>query len=154
MTAKIEVIGLAGFSANLQRAIGGDLQRAMVANVQEARPLIVGEIAGAAFTKMQRRAAGSVASANITQGIEIAGGTGQSLGAILFDGAEYGGRKSKRVTYATRSRKGRAYVVRRRTTMQFLPWLGREGYFYWPTIREWIPRLVERQDAIVRKALG
>jgi len=154
MTASVEWTGLAAFAQNLKRVAGGELQAAMTANIQEARPQIVADIRGSTFTKIQRRAAATVISAPIPQGIEIAGGAGQSLGAVLFDGAEYGGRKSKRVTYATRSRQGRAYVVRRRTTMQFLPHLGREGYFYWPTIREWIPRLAERQDAIVKKALG
>jgi hypothetical protein len=25
--------------------------------------------------------------------------------------------------------------------MQFLPHLGREGYFLWPTVREWLPKI-------------
>jgi hypothetical protein len=51
-------------------------------------------------------------------------------------GAEYGGRKRGKRPYATRSRDGNAYIVRRRTTMQFLPNLGQRGYWYWPTARK------------------
>ena len=55
--------------------------------------------------------------------------------------------------YATRSPLGRAYVVRRRTTMQFLPHLGREGYFLWPTVREWLPKINKAIGEAVREVL-
>ena len=38
--------------------------------------------------------------------------------------------------------------------MQFLPHLGREGYFFFPTIREWMPKLLEQSDKIVAESLG
>jgi hypothetical protein len=154
MTASIDVIGLEHLSARVRRAASDELQKAMVKNIQDAGPRIVAEMHGAAFTKIQRRAAGSVALAKKSDGIELEGGRGSSFGAVLFDGGEYGGRKSRKVVYATRSRLGKAYVVRRRTTMQFLPHLGHEGYFFWPTIRQWIPRLVKQQEAAVEKVLS
>lgn len=154
MTASVDVIGLAGFSRSLQRAVAGDLQKAMVRNLHDSGPKVVADMRDEASTKMERHAAGSVTLARTRDGIDLAGGRGATLGAVLFDGAEYGGRKATRVPYATRSPLGRAYVVRRRTTMQFKPHLGREGYFYWPTIREWLPRITKQQDAALRKALG
>lgn len=154
MTASIDVTGLAQFSDSLRRAVGGDLQRALVRNIQDAGPRTVADMHAAAFTRIQRRAVGSVDVTRSRDGIDIAGGRGGDLAAVLFDGGEYGGRKNRREVYVTRSRLGRPYIVRRRTTMQFLPHLGREGYFYWPTIRDWLPKLAKEQEAIVEKALG
>ena len=154
MTASIDVTGLAKFSNSLRRAVSGDLQKELVRNIQEAGPKIVADMHGAAFTKIQKRAVATVAARQTKDGIDIAGGRGGDLGAVLFDGAEYGGRKSKKVTYATRSPLGKAYVIRRRTTMQFLPHLGDEGYFFWPTIRDWIPKLAKEQEEAIDKAMG
>jgi hypothetical protein len=154
VTASIDVVGLAHFSNSLRRAVDGDLQRALVGSLQAAGPKVVADMRAAAFTRIQRRAVASVDVTRSHDGIDIAGGRGADLAAVLFDGGEYGGRKSRRVTYATRSRTGRAYIVSRRTTMQFLPHLGREGYFYWPTIRDALPKLAKAQEAILSKALG
>lgn len=154
MSASIDVTGLAVFSRSLRRAVDGDLQRVLVRSIQEEGPRVLGDMHDAAFTRIQERAVGSVTVQRSRDGIDIAGGRGADLGAVLFDGGEYGGRKSRKVVYVTRSRLGRPYIVRRRTTMQFLPHLGREGYFYWPTIREWLPRLAKAQEALVEKALG
>jgi len=154
VAASIDAVGLAHFSKSLRRAVDGDLQKALVVSIQEAGPRIVADMRDAAFTRIQRRAVSSVDVTRSRDGIDIAGGRGGDLAAVLFDGGEYGGRKSRKVTYATRSRAGRAYIVNRRTTMQFLPHLGREGYFYWPTIREALPKLAKAQEAILDKALG
>lgn len=51
-------------------------------------------------------------------------------------GSEFGGDKSRKIGYPTRSPNGTRYIVRRRTTMQFLPHQGREGYWFFPTVRE------------------
>jgi hypothetical protein len=154
MSASIDVTGLALFSKSLRRAVSGDLQRELVKSIQDAGPKIVIDMHGAAHTKIQQRAVGTVTMAKTTDGIDISGGRGSSLGAVLFDGGEYGGRKSKKVTYATRSPLGKAYVINRRTTMQFLPHLGKSGYFFWPTIRDWMTKLAKDQEAAVNKAMG
>lgn len=153
-SASIDVTGLATFSKSLRRAVSGSLQKELVANLHEAGPKIVADMHGAAHTKIQRRAVGTVVVERKPDGITIAGGRGGGLGATLFDGAEFGGRKSKKVAYATRSRSGTPYIVNRRTTMQFLPWLGREGYMFWPSIRLWIPKLAKEQEAAIEKAIG
>jgi hypothetical protein len=153
VTASIDTTGLARFSNSVRRAITGDLQRQMVKSLQDAGPKLLSDMHGSAHTKIQRRAAGTVQITRSTAGIDIAGGRGGSLGAVLFDGGEYGGRKSRKVTYAARSPLGRPYIVNRRTTMQFLPHLGREGYFYWPTVRDALPKLAKAQEALIQRAL-
>lgn len=51
-------------------------------------------------------------------------------------GSEFGGQKSRKIGYPTRSPQGTRYLVYRRTTMQFRPHQGREGYWFFPTIKE------------------
>lgn len=140
MTARIDTSDFDAAIKGLSRIMGGSLQKEMTRNLHEAGPRIVADMKGSAFTKIQRRAAKTVSVSNDAKGIALRGG-----GDVLFAGGEFGGRKSKKVSYSTRSRAGRAYVVRRRTTMQFLPHLGREGYFFWPTMRDWLPKLEKIQ---------
>lgn len=153
MSASIDATGLAGFSKVLGRIRTGGLQKQLVANLQQSGPRIELQVHAAARTGIQRTGAQSVSVTRSTNGIDIRGGGGGGLSAVLFDGAEYGGRKPRKVVYATRSPRGAPYVVRRRTTMQFLPHLGRRGYMFWPTIRKALPALVERQEALVTKTL-
>jgi hypothetical protein len=153
MAASIDVTGLAKFNQSIRRAVAGDLQKTMVKSLQDAGPKIAADMHGSTFTRIQRRAVGSVTVQRSRDGIDIAGGRGGDLAAVLFDGGEYGGRKSRKVRYATRSPLGRAYIVNRRTTMQFLVHLGKEGWFYWPTIRLWMPKLAKQQEELLQKAL-
>lgn len=152
--ASVDVVGLTVFSNSVRRTISGDLQKELVRNIQSDVRTMRGDMARGAHTKIQRHAFDSVSSRRVTDGLEISGGRGAGLDAVLFSGGEYGGRKSKRVVYATRSRLGTPYIVRRRTTMQFLPHLGREGYFFWPAVRDSMKRLTKQQEDIVSKALS
>jgi hypothetical protein len=116
---------------------------------------MVQDMREATFTPIQRHAQRSLAVRKDRLGVELLGATaGSSLDRVLYYGGEYGGRKSRRVAYATRTPAGRAYVVRRRTTMQFLPHLGREGYFMWPTVREWLPKINQAIGEAVAKVLS
>lgn len=129
------------------------LQKELVDNLHaEASPL-ESSIKGAAFTRIQRRAASTVNVARDSEGLTVHGGGG-GLGGTLFAGGEFGGRKSKKKSYSTRSPNGMAYVVRRRTTMMFLPHLGQEGYFLWPQVREFLPRLLKIQTETVERVMG
>jgi hypothetical protein len=38
--------------------------------------------------------------------------------------------------------------------MQFLPHLGQEGYFLWPTVRVWLPKINKAIGAGVAKVLS
>lgn len=56
-----------------------------------------------------------------------------SSSGVVAKGAEFGGRRKPRKPYATH-RRGTVYIVRRRTTMQFLPSNPR-GYAITPAMR-------------------
>ena len=153
--AEIDTGLLAAWIGSLRQTVSGSLQQEMTDALHDAGPNIVRDMQTRPWTAIQRHAADSVSVSNDSRGISVKGGQGgHSLDKVLFAGGEYGGRKSRKVTYATRSPLGKAYIVRRRTTMQFLPHLGREGYVYWPTIREWMPKLAKTQEEIVEKVLG
>lgn len=154
MSASIDTRGLVELSKTVRKAMGGQMQRDLEKMLQADAPAEVIAIRAGAFTRIQKRAASTVDYSRVPDGIILKGGGGGSLGGVLFDGGEYGGRKSRKVAYATRSPLGTAYLVRRRTTMQFLPHLGTEGYFFWPEIRDWMKRLIKEQERILGKVLG
>jgi hypothetical protein len=153
MTASIDY---SAFTTAIKRldAASAKLQKELVANLHQAGPRIEADMQGAAHTRIQQRAASTINVTRDAQGISVIGGGSGGLGGQLFAGGEFGGRKSKRKAYATRSPNGTAYVVRRRTTMQFLPHLGQEGYFYWPTIRDWLPNLYKQQQKTLARVMG
>jgi hypothetical protein len=153
VTARIDTSDFTTAISGLRRA-STKLQKELTKNLHEAGPKIVSDMKGSASTRIQSKAASTIDVRRETQGIALTAGQRGGLNAVLFPGGEYGGRKSKKVTYATRSRAGRAYVVRRRTTMQFLPHLGHEGYFFWPTMRDWLPRLEKIQTETVERVMG
>jgi hypothetical protein len=153
VTAKIDYSSFTVAIRRLDQA-PTELQKELVDNLHKAGPMIEAEMKGAAFTKIQRRAASTITVTPDAEGISIVGGGSGGLGGQLFAGGEFGGRKSKKKAYATRSPNGRAYVISRRVTMQFLPHLGTEGYFYWPTMREWLPKLFKQQQQTLEKVVG
>jgi hypothetical protein len=149
MGARIDTSDLAALVRGLGRA-GTSLEKDLVNNLHTVGPQIAADIKGAAFTKQQRRAVAGVHSSSDSKGVTI-----QGSGDVLFPGAEYGGRKSRKVTVARgRPLFGQPATIRRRTTMQFLPWLGHEGYMFWPTIREWMPKIEKTTGEIVEKSMG
>lgn len=75
-------------------------------------------------------------------GTRKAGVSGGAKAGEIFFGAEFGGRHPKKRTSQTKS--GR--FVMRRTTMQFRPHLGREGYFFFPTLRADQDRMLARYE--------
>lgn len=152
--ASVELVGFADVRRKFSAAPKA-VQAGAVQTIQhEAAPMLAAA-RGSAFTPTQRHAANALVVRKDRLGVEVAGAAaGSPLDRALYYGGEYGGRKSRKVTYATRSRLGRAYVVRRRTTMQFLPHLGREGYFLWPTVREWLPKINKAIGEAVREVLA
>lgn len=107
------------------------------------------------YGRIGARAASTVRVTGTADGATLeAGGTGTGdLGAVLFAGSEYGGRKRK-TTYARRGRNGgRAHPVTRRTTMMFLPHLGRRGYWFWPAMRTDLRGLIGRVSAVIDEVI-
>lgn len=154
MTARINTSDFTAAARGLSRIMRGTLQKEMTDNLHEAGPKIVSDIKGAASSGIERRAASTVEMTRDAQGITLLGGQRGGVNAVLFPGGEYGGQKSKKVTYSTRSPRGTAYIVRRRTTMQFKPHSGRQGYFFWPTMREWLPKLEKIQKETLERIVG
>ena len=155
--AGIEITGMERLHGQIARITGGALQADLVDNLHQQGLSIRSDMAAAAnINHIQQRAMDAVNVTPVSDGIEIVGGRGGGLAQVLFPGAEFGAMKSRKVSYATHSRSGRPYRVARRTTMQFTPlvYLGREGYFFFPTIRKWMPLLIEQSNKIVAEALG
>lgn len=71
----------------------------------------------------------------------------------LAAGAEFGGRRRRKQTYATRSPRGTVYAVTRRTTQQFLPWTGSRGYALMPAMRRGMSGIRQRILDAVRQAV-
>lgn len=90
----------------------------------------------------------TVAVSTTSTGMAVSVGL-SGLAAALSKGAEYGGRRRGKRSYVTRSRKGTAYVIRRRTTQQFKPFLGTRGYFFWPVARTDLKGINARVGALV-----
>lgn len=154
LQARVELLGLGAVRTKFAKAPAAAQAEGVKVIQREAAPMAAA-MRSATFTPVQRHAARSLAIRRDRLGVELAGASrGSALDQALYYGGEYGGRKSRRVRYAARSRAGRAYVVRRRTTMQFLPHLGREGYFMWPTVREWLPKINKAIGSAVVKVLG
>lgn len=87
-----------------------------------------GRMAG--FGRVQAKAAGGISYTGLADGFRL-GGSGE-----LLPGSEYGGQRRPKRTYIIHRRGAVPYSVRRRTTMQFLPYLGKTGYAITPTLRE------------------
>lgn len=106
------------------------------------------------YGRIGARAASTLVVTKTAQGATLdAGGTGSELGAVLFGGSEYGGRK-RRQTYARKGRRGgAAHVVTRRTTMMFLPHLGRRGYWFWPAMRTDLRGIIGRTSTVVQDVI-
>lgn len=98
-----------------------------------------------------------------------AGVAGGATAGQLFFGAEFGGQSEKRWEIQTKAvdsviksgkRKGQKrtrtvfagvkHVGSKRTTMQFRPWRGRQGYWFWPQIREDDARMLNRWADVVK----
>lgn len=135
MTVSVTVEGLDAARKRLG-SMDTRIRKAMVDQIQNREvPPAVARMRSKASNGHMRAAAGTVRIERDRDGATIHGGGGGGLGATVFAGAEFGGRKRRR-TYAMR-RRGSAFVMhRRRTTMQFLTHLGKRGYFFWPSVRE------------------
>jgi hypothetical protein len=154
----IDVLGITHFGSRLAAVESGKLQAELVKGLHAAGTPIRNDMGRATFTRIQRHALGSVEFRKESDGLMIVGGRGGGLDATLFMGGEFGGRlgKKRRVRGYVFGRPVRATpgVVTRRTTMQFLPHLGERGYFFWPTLRIWEPKLVELADKLVVEFMG
>jgi hypothetical protein len=154
LSSRVELVGFNSTYRKFREA-PRTVQTKAVETIQRESAPMVRAMDGATFTSIQRHAANALLVQKDHVGVAVLGAaSGSSLDQALYYGGEYGGRKPKKVAYAARSPLGRAYFVRRRTTMQFLPHLGKHGYFMWPTVREWLPKINKSIDEAVREVLS
>jgi hypothetical protein len=102
---------------------------------RELNPMATHMKAKAGVRRQMSIAATSVRYRPVKGGAEVSTGGGGGLASTLLLGAEFGGRRKPKRAYAYRSPRGTVYIARRRATQQFLPHLGRRGYWFWPTVR-------------------
>ena len=114
----------------------------------------------ATFIKARRdRVPAIAAGGNTKTGVKGGATSGQ-----LFFGAEFGGGSTKRferqetkTEYTTASGKTRTktkfgkatFAGTKHTTNQFRPWLGKTGYWFWPTLRADSDRMMQRWEGVV-----
>jgi hypothetical protein len=85
-------------------------------------------------------------------GAEIHAGGGGGKGGQLFYGTEFGAQGRRRTTYVMRTAAG-GRAVTRRTTRQFRPFVGRQGYYFFPAVRQALRGIDGRvADALTKAA--
>jgi hypothetical protein len=136
VSANVKVDGLAQLSQRVARwpaEVDAAIAKAIV---DEIRPMISHMTSRAsAVSRVAGMAASTARIVSTPKGLAImVGGTG-GLASTVLKGAEFGGRRRKKKAVVMRSPRGRGYIARRRTTMQFAPFLGNRGYWFWPTAR-------------------
>jgi hypothetical protein len=149
MSASIEVLGIDALSGRVQL---------WPREIDDAVADEIRDIVEPMASNMRRRAAAvggacsivgpTVAVSTTSAGMAVTVGR-SGLAADLVKGAEYGGGRRGKRAYVTRSRNGRGYIVRRRTTRQFHPFLGNRGYFFWPTARTDLKGINHRVAALI-----
>jgi len=114
----------------------------------------------ASFVRARRDRVPAI-SAGGTSRTGVAGG---AKAGELFFGAEFGGGSNKqferqvtKTQYTTKTGKTRTrtsygkaeFVGQKATTNQFRPWLGKQGYWFWPQLRADQDRMFARWEAVV-----
>lgn len=151
----VELVGMAKLKARFSRLpkrIADETSRFLYDH--EVRPLARSMASAAAgLPGAASKSAATLSVVRLRDGAQVRAGGGGGLGSELLYGTEFGGRRRPRRAYVTRSRRGTPYIVRRRTTMQFLPHLGRRGYWYWPSVRRDLKGVRKRiHDVMVKVA--
>lgn len=154
----VELVNIGKLQRRLVAMHSGALQKALVADLHKSAEPIHRDMQAATRTRIERRAMDSVVISKRTDGVEFSAGVVGGLGATLFRGAEFGGqtKKPKKVrgyVYGHLVRKTPGFVTRR-TTMMFEPWNWWEGAFFYPTLREWEPKLIDQAAETVAEFLA
>lgn len=150
----IETIGMEALQRRVRRWPTAVAQAAATLVHSEVHEMAVDMRTGAPrFGGPSEIASASVQVVNAKDSATVSAGGGGLAGELLM-GAEFGGQRAPKRAYVTRSRKGTPYIVRRRTTRQFHPHLGRRGYWYWPTVRQDMRGIYSRMRSALVKAMG
>jgi hypothetical protein len=113
------------------RSLPKDIQAGADELVRDIARLVASEAQGAATTRAERKAATSIKA----QKASVSIGSPSGAAGQMALGTEFGGQ-------------------RRKTTMQFRPHRGRQGYFFWPSIRSSSERIKRMWDELVDGLIG
>lgn len=114
------------------RRLPPELNKAADQEVRAIARLVADDTVAAATTKAERKVAGTIKSQKAS--VSLGGGGRRRAAGNMALGTEFGGRK-------------------RKTTQQFRPHRGKDGYFFWPTIRADADRIKRMWDDLVDKLL-
>lgn len=99
--------------------------------VRAIAQMVAAETRAAASTPAERKVADTIKSQKAS--VTLGGGGRKNRAGNMALGTEFGGQGSK-------------------TTMQFRKHRGRDGYFFWPKIRDLSDRIVEMWDQVMENA--
>ena len=114
------------------RRLPSDIKKGADEEVREIARFVAEATAGAAVTPAEVKAATSIKSQKAS--VSLGGGGKRNRPGNMALGTEFGGGA-------------------RRTTHQFRPHRGRDGYFFWPTIRKSSGEIRQRWDDLVDRLL-
>jgi hypothetical protein len=154
MTAQVSITGMDDLRGRIRtwpNSVDDAVQRQIL---QEVQPMVVHMKQRSSMIGGAARLVGRTTNASSTStGMQVRIG-GSGLAGVLVSGAEYGGRKRPKRAYVNKSKRGRGYIVRRRTTQQFKPHLGNRGYWFWPTARKDLKGINKRVAAVLSQVVS
>lgn len=112
------------------RALPKDVKDGADDLVREVVTFVADETRAAASTKAEQKAAGTIKSQKFS--VSLGGGGRKDRAGNMALGTEFGGQA-------------------RKTTMQFRKHRGRDGYFFWPTIRANSETIKQMWDDLLEK---
>lgn len=115
------------------RALPSDVKKAADDQVRAVAKFVAAETSAAASTRAEQKAAGTIKAQK--NSVSLGGGGKNSRAGNMALGTEFGGRA-------------------RKTTQQFRAHRGRDGFFFWPTIRANSSKIKKMWDDLVDEALN
>ncbi len=131
---KREALYIEGLDATLRRfrSLPKDAKAAADEQVREVAKFVASEAITAASTPAEHKAAGTIKAQKNT--VSLGGGGKRNRAGSMALGTEFGGRARPR-------------------TQQFRPHRGRDGYFFWPSIRANSSTIKQMWDDLVEGLL-
>lgn len=155
MSGKVQILGIGVLRGRMQRwpsqisaAVRDQITKEVSTLIDDMRAR-ANAVGGSA-----RLASSTLRIESTKDGMSVIAGGTSGRESLVLKGAEFGGGKRPKRAYVTLSRRGRPYIVRRRTTRQFRPFLGSHGYWYWPTAKKDLKGINARVGAIIRGAVS
>jgi hypothetical protein len=133
-TSKRQSLYVAGLPETLKafRALPKEVKAASDQAIRDVTAFVASATIGAASTPAEQLAASTIKSQK--NSVSLGGGGKRNRAGGMALGTEFGGQSRPR-------------------TMQFRPHRGREGYFFWPTIRDNSDQIKQMWDDLLEDAI-